>query len=289
MPPKTSRPTPCALQARKRVNAVFDHDGWDLNIKAYGSEDQVTVKDYFYSDSYRRYNFAFDDASYDIAALRNRDLLKDGLPSVPVAEENAAAQAADGVKAEAAPASSAGTIQTAENVAAQAAADTAASAQSGNVKAEAVSAGTKAATDGDAAAPVKALATQAASADSLQGATGTADGTATPAAGSAQSTTAASDARAAAPVKALTTQAASADSSQGATGTADGTAIPAASGAQSTAAASDARAAAQAQHLIEAMAAFDTRSATADNLAAPPLQQLPLAAADTATVKPLLP
>ena len=270
-------------------DAVFDRDGWNLNIKAYGGEDQVTVKDYFYSDSYSRYNFAFDDASYDVAALRSRDLLKDGLPSVPLTEEKTAAQTADGVKAEAAPASSAGTIQTEGNAAAQTAADTAAPAQSGNVKAEAVSAGTKAATDGDAA-PVKALTTQAASADLPQGATGMADGNAaTPAAGGAQSTAAATDGDAAAPVKALTMQAASADSPQGATGTADGTATPAADGAQSTTAASDARAAAQAQHLIEAMTAFDTRSAAADNLAAPPLQQPPLAAADTATVKPLLP
>ena len=234
----------------KARDAVFGREGADLTIRAYGNEqDQVTIQSYYSHPGQNYYDLQFDDATYDAAALRSRDLLKDGLPSVPVAEEKTAAQMADDVKAEAAPASSAGTIQTAENVAAQAAADTAASAQTvKEAKAEtasATAAGTKAVTD--------------------------------------------SSATAAAPVRVLTTQAASADSPQGATGTADGTATPAAGGAQSTTAASDARAAAQAQHLIEAMAAFDTRSAAADNLAAPPLQQPPLAAADTATVKPLLP
>ena len=235
----------------KARDAVFGREGADLTIRAYGNEqDQVTIQSYYSHPGQNYYDLQFDDATYDAAALRSRDLLKDGLPSVPVAEEKTAAQTADDVKAEAAPASSAGTIQTAENVAAQAAADTAASAQTvKEAKAEtasATAAGTKAVTD--------------------------------------------SSATAAAPVRVLTTQAASVDSPQGATGgMADDSAAPAAGGAQSTTAASDARATAQAQHLIEAMAAFDTRSATADNLATPPLQQPPLAAADTATVKPLLP
>ena len=257
----------------KAQDAVFDRDGWNLNIKAYGSEDQVTVKDYFYSDSYSRYNFAFDDASYSVADIRSRDLLKDGLPSasVAVAEENSASQTATDAaasaqtvkeaKAEATPASSTGTTQTAENVTAQTATDTAASAQTvKETKAETV----PATSVGTSSAKKAAIAQQATAADR--------------------------DTTATAPVKALAAQAENAGQQGGAATTDSHSVTPTTGGTQSAATASDVKAAAQAQHLIEAMAAFDTRSATTDNLAAPPLQQPPLAAAAAdSTVKPLLP
>ena len=257
----------------KAQDAVFDRDGWNLNIKAYGSEDQVTVKDYFYSDSYSRYNFAFDDASYSVADIRSRDLLKDGLPSATVAvtEENSASQIATDTaasaqtvqeaKAEAAPASSARTTQTAENVTAQTATETAASAQT--VK-EAKAETAPATSVGTSSTEKAAVAQQAAAADR--------------------------DTTATAPVKALAAQAES-TGQQGDAATTDSHSVtPTTSGTQSAATASDAKAAAQAQHLVEAMAAFDTRSATADNLATPSLQQPSLAAAAAgSTVKPLLP
>ena len=256
----------------KAQDAVFDRDGWNLNIKAYGGEDQVTVKDYFYSDSHSRYNFAFDDASYSVADIRSRDLLKDGLPSASVAatEENpasqiatdtaASAQTVKEAKAKAAPASSAGTTQTAENVTAQTATDTAASAQTvKEAKAEAV----PATSVGTSSTEKAAVAQQVAAADR--------------------------DTTATAPAKALAAQAKSAGQQNGAATTDSHPVTPTMSSTQSAATASDAKAAAQAQHLVEAMAAFDTRSATADNLATPPLQQPPLAAAAAdSTVKPLL-
>ena len=257
----------------KAQDAVFDRDGWNLNIKAYGSEDQVTVKDYFYSDAYSRYNFAFDDASYSVADIRSRDLLKDGLPSASVAatEENpvpqtatdtvASAQTVKEAKAEVAPASSAGTTQTAENVTAQTATETAASAQT--VK-EAKAETAPATSVGTSSTEKAAVAQQATAADR--------------------------DTTATAPAKALAAQVESAGQQGGVATTDSHPVTPTTSGTQSAATASDAKAAAQAQHLVEAIAAFDTRSATADNLATPPLQQPPLAAAAAdSTVKPLLP
>ncbi len=56
----------------KAQDAVFDRDGWNLNIKAYGGEDQVTVKDYFYGDGYSRYHFQFDDSTVGAADLDAR-------------------------------------------------------------------------------------------------------------------------------------------------------------------------------------------------------------------------
>ncbi|WP_174904597.1 calcium-binding protein [Cardiobacterium valvarum] len=98
------------------------------------------------------------------------------------------------------------------------------------------------------------------------------------------------DTTATAPARALAAQVESAGQQGGAATTDSHPATPTTGGAQSAATARDAKAAAQAQHLIEAMAAFDARSATTDNLAAPPLQQ-PLLAAATAdsAAKPLLP
>ena len=258
----------------KAKDAVFGRVGGDLTIRAYGNEsDQVTVQSYYDRPGQNHYNLRFDDVTYDAANIHSRDLLKDGLPSASVAatEENSASQTATDAaasaqtvkeaKAEAAPASSVGTAQTAENATAQTATDTAASAQTvKEAKAEAV----PATSVGTSSTEKAAVAQQATAADR--------------------------DTTATAPAKALAAQAESAGQQGGAATTDSYPVTPTTSSTQSAATASDAKAAAQAQHLIEAMAAFDTRSATADNLATPPLQQPPLAAAAAdSTVKPLLP
>ena len=62
------------------ANARFSREGDDLVVKAYGDGDQVVVKDYFYNDDYSRYQLQFDDAVYQAAELRGRDLVKNGLP-----------------------------------------------------------------------------------------------------------------------------------------------------------------------------------------------------------------
>ena len=258
----------------KAKDAVFGRVGGDLTIRAYGNEsDQVTVQSYYDRPGQNHYNLRFDDVTYDAANIHSRDLLKDGLPSASVAatEENSAsptatdaaasAQTVKEAKAEAAPASSAGTTQTAENVTAQTATETAASAQTvKDAKAETV----PATSIGTSSTEKAAVAQQATAADR--------------------------DTTATAPVKALAAQVESAGQQGGVATTDSHPVTPTTIGTQSAATASDAKAAAQAQHLIEAMAAFDTRSATADNLATPPLQQTPLAAAAAdSTVKPLLP
>ena len=258
----------------KAKDAVFGRVGGDLTIRAYGNEsDQVTVQSYYDRPGQNHYNLRFDDVTYDAANIHSRDLLKDGLPSASVAvtEENSAsptatdaaasAQTVKEAKAEAAPASSAGTTQTAENVIAQTVTNTAASAQTvKEAKAE--------------TAPTTSVGTSS-----------------TEKAAVAQQATAADrDTTATAPSKALAAQAESAGQQGGVATTDSYPVTPTTIGTQSAATASDAKAAAQAQHLIEAIAAFDTRSATADNLATPPLQQPPLAAAAAdSTVKPLLP
>ena len=62
------------------ANARFSREGDDLVVKAYGDGDQVVVKDYFYNDDYSRYQLQFDDAVYQAAELRGRDLVKNVLP-----------------------------------------------------------------------------------------------------------------------------------------------------------------------------------------------------------------
>ena len=62
------------------ANARFSREGDDLVVKAYGDGDQVMVKDYFYNADYSRYQLQFDDAVYQAAELRGRDLVKNGLP-----------------------------------------------------------------------------------------------------------------------------------------------------------------------------------------------------------------
>lgn len=49
--------------------AVIDREGYDLTIRAYGSGDQVNIKDYFWNNTRNHYNLQFDDTT-----LTNRDL-----------------------------------------------------------------------------------------------------------------------------------------------------------------------------------------------------------------------
>ena len=49
------------FEGASSANAIFTRSGNSLVIKAYGGEDQVTVKDYFHASHLRRFNFAFDD------------------------------------------------------------------------------------------------------------------------------------------------------------------------------------------------------------------------------------
>ena len=96
----------------KAQDTVFDRDGWNLNIKAYGSEDQVTVKDYFYSDGYSRYNFHFDDATFKAAELRGKDLPTEGLKAPVAATAQADAATPDSATAAVTPQEKAATATT---------------------------------------------------------------------------------------------------------------------------------------------------------------------------------
>ena len=49
--------------------AVIDREGYDLTIRAYGSGDQVNIKDYFWNNTRNHYNLQFDDTT-----LTNHDL-----------------------------------------------------------------------------------------------------------------------------------------------------------------------------------------------------------------------
>ena len=49
--------------------AVIDREGYDLTIRAYGSGEQVNIKDYFWNNTRNHYNLQFDDTT-----LTNHDL-----------------------------------------------------------------------------------------------------------------------------------------------------------------------------------------------------------------------
>ncbi|HAF1417180.1 TPA: calcium-binding protein [Salmonella enterica] len=53
--------------------ATFDHVGSDLVIRAYGDDNSVTLKNYFSSESYRRYHLVFDDATLEAEQVLNRE------------------------------------------------------------------------------------------------------------------------------------------------------------------------------------------------------------------------
>ena len=53
------------------ADAVFTRSGKDLIIRAYGSEDSVTLTDYFTNSSANAFNFIFNDKSVDYQYIRN--------------------------------------------------------------------------------------------------------------------------------------------------------------------------------------------------------------------------
>ena len=59
------------FEGAQAEKAAFAREGNDLVVKAYGSDDRVALKDYFYSDNYSRYHFQFDDSK-----LSREDLIK---------------------------------------------------------------------------------------------------------------------------------------------------------------------------------------------------------------------
>ena len=72
------------FEGAQAEKTAFAREGNDLVVKAYGGDDRVALKDYFYSDNYSRYNFHFDDATFKAAELRGKDLPTEGLKA-PVA------------------------------------------------------------------------------------------------------------------------------------------------------------------------------------------------------------
>ena len=72
------------FEGAQAEKTAFAREGNDLVVKAYGSDDRVALKDYFYNDNYSRYDFQFDDATFKAAELRGKDLPTEGLKA-PVA------------------------------------------------------------------------------------------------------------------------------------------------------------------------------------------------------------
>ena len=253
----------------KAKDAVFGREGSDLTIRAYGNaDDQVTVQSYYSRPGQNYYNLQFDDITYKAADIRERTLETEGLPTATTATDKAG---------EVAPA----TTVPAENNQSGTGGQTVMEPVSGT----AVNAGTTGVTN----------------------AAGTATTDRTPSGANSQTATASANS-AAADAGATGVNKTAAATADNAPSGADSqtTTAPAASeatvtetenankAAESTATAAtpdiDAQAAAQAHRLITAMAASDGRSASTEALAAPPLQQPPLAAAATdSTAKPLLP
>ena len=67
------------FEGAQAEKARFSREGRDLVVKAYGGDDQVTLKDYFYGEGFARYDFHFDDATFKAAELRGIDLPTQGL------------------------------------------------------------------------------------------------------------------------------------------------------------------------------------------------------------------
>ena len=80
----------------KAADARFSREGNNLVVNAYGENDRVALKDYFYNDNYSRYDFHFDDATFKAAELRGKDLPTEGLKAPVDAKTQTAASAAEG-------------------------------------------------------------------------------------------------------------------------------------------------------------------------------------------------
>ncbi|ECW1082974.1 hypothetical protein F3U23_21010 [Salmonella enterica] len=55
----------------KSSKATFDHVGSDLVIRAYGDDNSVTLKNYFYGENYQRFNVRFDNRDVSYSELHN--------------------------------------------------------------------------------------------------------------------------------------------------------------------------------------------------------------------------
>ena len=84
------------FEGAQAETARFSREGRDLVVKAYGGDDQVTLKDYFYGEGFARYDFHFDDATFKAAELRGKDLPTEGLKAPVDAKTQTAASAAEG-------------------------------------------------------------------------------------------------------------------------------------------------------------------------------------------------
>jgi len=100
------------FEGAQAEKAAFAREGNDLVVKAYGGDDRVALKDYFYSDDYRRYNFHFDDATFKAAELRGKDLPTEGLKAPVAATAQADAATPDSATAAVTPQEKAATATT---------------------------------------------------------------------------------------------------------------------------------------------------------------------------------
>ena len=101
------------FEGAKAADARFSREGHDLVVNAYGSDsDRVSLRNYFYSDDYRRYNFHFDDATFKAAELRGKDLPTEGLKAPVAATAQADAATPDSATAAVTPQEKAATATT---------------------------------------------------------------------------------------------------------------------------------------------------------------------------------
>ena len=101
------------FEGAKAADARFSREGHDLVVNAYGSDsDRVSLRNYFYSDNYSRYNFHFDDATFKAAELRGKDLPTEGLKAPVAATAQADAATPDSATATVTPQEKAATATT---------------------------------------------------------------------------------------------------------------------------------------------------------------------------------
>ena len=108
------------FEGAQAEKAAFAREGYDLVVKAYGGDDRVTLKDYFFSSTNDRYHFQFDDATFKAAELRGKDLPTEGLKAPVAATAQADAATPDSATAAVTPQEKAATA-TADESKAQAA------------------------------------------------------------------------------------------------------------------------------------------------------------------------
>ncbi len=108
------------FEGAKAADARFSREGRDLVVNAYGSDsDRVSLKNYFYSDNYSRYNFHFDDATFKAAELRGKDLPTEGLKAPVAATAQADAATPDSATAAVTPQEKAAATATTDDSKAQ--------------------------------------------------------------------------------------------------------------------------------------------------------------------------